>query len=240
MSSSRHPMGRRQFLVSSSVGALAAVTLGPKLFAAGGGAPKRLAVGFAGLDETATVFAAARVPAADGGFIGRGARISVSGASGASARPIERRAVELLAHYSYDEGGEQRVAPFRAWAGSRLTGCQGNTVNFTVPVDETENIALSVETERGAPQANASRRDALTISAPEVTALPVTLSLGRGGDSLKLVRGFYVIAPLFENDSEPSWSGYALNKVGGRWALADRDGNVAPFEHFVLRIDYAS
>ena len=54
---------------------------------------------------------------------------------------------------------------------------------------------------------------------PEGAALPVTLSLASGDDSLKLVRGFYVVAPLFENDSEPSWSGYGLNKVDGRWAL---------------------
>jgi hypothetical protein len=27
--------------------------------------------------------------------------------------------------------------------------------------------------------------------------------------------------------------------AGGRWTLQDRDGNPAPFEHFVLRIDYA-
>ena len=74
----------------------------------------------------------------------------------------------------------------------------------------------------------------------ESHALPVTLSLLSGGDSLKLVRGFYVIVPLFEQDSEPRWSEWQVRRVDGRMALVDANGNPALFEHFVLRIDYAS
>lgn len=240
MSTSRHLIGRRQFLVASSACAIATSVLGPKLFASEAGAPpKRMAVGFARFDEGANVIAAADIPAGDGAFIGRGARISVSGASGASGKSIERRAVELLAHYSYMDGAERKIAPYRAWGCSRVTGCQGSPVSFTVPVDETQKIVFSVETERGLPRASATRRDALAGVTPEAAALPVTLTL-QSGAGTKLVRGFYVIVPLFDDDAEPRWSSYAMQKLDGRWALADRGGNLAPFEHFVLRIDYAS
>src|SRR5258705_6766013 len=128
MNTNGHTIGRREFLLVSSTCALAAAAVGPKLF--GGeikaSPPRQLAVGFAPLDETASMIAASGIPAGDGRFIGRGARITVSGASGASADPRERRGVELLTHYSYFDGSERRDAPFRAWGCSRKTGCQGN------------------------------------------------------------------------------------------------------------------
>ena len=237
--STRHLIGRRQFLVTSSACAVATVAIGPKLFAAETDAPRRLAVGFARFDD-ATVIAAEQITAGDGAFIGRGARISVSGASGASADPKERRAVELVTHYSYFDGAERKLAPFRAWACSRETGCQGNPVSFTVPVDEMQKILFTVETERGTPRAGITRRDALAGGGtPEAVALPVTLTL-QSGAGMKLTRGFYVIVPMYDNDAEPRWSAYELKKHEGRWALVDGAGNVAPFEHFVLRIDYAN
>jgi len=70
--------------------------------------------------------------------------------------------------------------------------------------------------------------------------MPVTLSLRSDPASLKLVPGFYVIVPLFADDREPAWSRWQIRRVGGRMALADANGNSAPFEHFVLRIEYAS
>jgi hypothetical protein len=241
MSTNRHLMGRRQFLIASSACALATASIGPKLFAGeAGAAPRRLAVGFAAFDETARVMPAAAIPAGDGAFIGRGARILVSGASGVSGDPIHRRAVELVAHYPYFEGSERRLAPFRAWGCSRTTGCEGSPANFTVPVDETQRIVFSVETERGNPSAAATRRDALTGSTPQIEALPVTLTLASGAGTLKLARGFYVIVPLFDDDGEPRWGSYELRQADGRWALHARDGKAAEFEHFVLRIDYAS
>lgn len=245
MSISRHEFGRRQFLIASSTCALATAVVGPKLFAgASASLPKRLAVGFASVDEDAALNAASTVPAGDGGFIGRGARIMVSGASGASADPGQRRAVELLAHYGYFEGSERRDAPFRAWGCSRKTGCQGNSVSFNVPVDEEQRIRFSVGVESGATSTGAptTRRRAVGAVATESHALPVTLSLLSDPASLKLVRGFYVIVPLFERDAEPRWSAWKLGRVDGRMALVDRsgDGHLAPFEHFVLRIDYAS
>ncbi|HYU25784.1 MAG TPA: hypothetical protein VEO74_11310 [Thermoanaerobaculia bacterium] len=233
-------IGRREFLVLSSTCALAAAAMGPKVFAGETAAPKRLAVGYAPPDESTSLVAASSIPAGDGRFIRRGARISVSGASGFSSDPRSRRAVDLLVDYSYWDGAARKAAPFRAWACSRTTGCQGNPVKFTVPVDEVQKISFRVGVERGLDGAAArGRRD--TDGPPAITddALPVTLSMLSDSSSLKLVRGFYVIVPLFDDDAEPRWSAYTLQQREGRWALQDREGNVAPFEHFVLRIDYA-
>ena len=238
--STRHGMGRRQFLIASSACAIASATIGPKLFAAESGAPlKRLAVGFARLEETTAVVAAEDISAGDGAFIGRGARISVSGASGASADPKNRRTVELLTHYAYLDGAERKIASYRAWGCSRTTGCEGNPVSFNVPVDEMQSIAFSVGTERGHIGGGGTRREAFTNEMPEALQFPMTLTL-QSGEDMKLVRGFYVIVPLFGGDRAPRWSAYELKRVDGRWALTDSEGNVAPFEHFILRIDYAS
>jgi hypothetical protein len=45
---------------------------------------------------------------------------------------------------------------------------------------------------------------------------------------------------MFENDAEPRWSAWRLDRFDGRMSLVNGNGDVAPFEHFVLRIDYAS
>jgi hypothetical protein len=220
---------------------VAAATLGPKLFAGAAlPSPKRLAVGFASFDENAAVTSAAEIPAADGVFIGRGARITTSGASGAPVEARARRGVELLAHFPYLDGAQRRSAPFRAWACSRVTGCQGNSVGFTVPVDEVQKITFTIGAETGAPGATATRRDAMTADIIESTTLPLTLSLQGDTDSFKLARGFYVVVPVFEGDTDPSWRHWTLRVVEGRWALVDRKGNTAPFEHFVLKVDYAT
>ena len=241
--SNRHEIGRRQFLILSSTCALATATIGPKLFAGEivSSSPKSLAVGFVAFGENASLGPASSVPAADGGFISRGARIAVSGASGASSDPRSRRAVELITHFSYFDGAERRSTPFRAWGCSRTTGCSGNRVNFTVPVDDVQQIRFTVVAERGAPVGLASRRDAITGGgATESTDLPLSLSLTSEAGSLKLARGYYVVVPIFDGDAEPQWSRYSVRESEGRWTLQDADGNAAPFEHFVLRIDYAT
>jgi hypothetical protein len=237
--SNRHLMGRRQFLIFSSTCAVAAATVGPKLFAGESAPPKRLAGGFMPFDGGDAVVDAAAIPAGDGAFIGRGARVTASGASGASADPRGRRAVELIAHFSYFDGAERKVAPFRAWGCSRVTGCQGNPVGFTVPVDEVQKIVLTVGVERGAPENTTSRREALRGDVTESSALPLVLSLQDEPGALKLARGFYVIVPMFDGDSDPRWSSWTVRAAGGRFSLVDAEGNVAPFEHFVLRVDYA-
>lgn len=241
MNTKRHQMGRRDFLRVSTTCAVATVAVGPKLLAGlGATSPRRLAVGFSSPDDFHGVIDATSIPAADGTFIGRGARVTVSGASGAPAEPRARRTVDLLAHYSYFDGAERKSAPFRAWSCSRTTGCQGNRISFNVPVDELQKLAFSVESERGTPTGTiASRRDAVLGGAAESSLAPVILSLTSEADSLKLVRGYYVIVPLFDGDSAPSWSAFELRLHEGRMALVDRNGAVAPFEHFVLKIDYA-
>jgi hypothetical protein len=239
--SNRHLVGRRQFLVLSSTCAVAAATVGPKLFAGGLALPKRLAVGFAALTQADAVFAASVIPATDGGFIGRGARVTVSGASGAPVQPRDRRAVQILAHYSYLDGAERRNAPFQAWACSRATGCQGSPVGFTVPVDEVQRISLTLGVETGEPKKTAGRQlQTQAVDATESTMLPLTLSLQDEEGAFKLARGFYVVVPLFEGDSDPRWSAWSLRAIEGRWTLVDADGNAASFEHFVLRVDYAT
>lgn len=230
--SNRQLIGRRQFLVVSSTCAVAAATVGPNLFAGDASQPKRLAVGFAGFGDDPSVMPAASIPSGDGGFIGRGARITTTGAIAASEVPRERKAVELLAHYSYADGGERRVAPYVAWASSRRTGSQGNGVGFTVPVDEVQKIVLTVGVARNRNQVKEDGGDS--------TSVPVTLSLQDGDGAVRLVRGYYVIVPMFEGDSDPNWSNWNVVKSGGRPSLVDREGNVAPFEHFVLTVDYAS
>jgi hypothetical protein len=239
MSNERGSMDRREFLIVSSTVAVATAAAGPKLFAAQAAAPKQLAIGFAPPGEAGGLVAASSITSGDGAFNSRGARVIVSGASGIAADPRSRRAVDLVVNYSYFEGAQRREAPFRAWSCNRATGCQGSPVSFTVPVDETQKISFRVGVEDAAPV----RQRAATESGPRVSSddgLPLTLSMLSDPSSLKLVRGYYVIVPLFEGDREPRWSAWTLDRREGRWALHDADGKVAPFEHFVLEIDYAA
>ncbi|HEX8169726.1 MAG TPA: hypothetical protein VF824_04205 [Thermoanaerobaculia bacterium] len=238
MTTKSKQIGRRQFLVFSST-AIATAAVAPKLFGATLAAPKRLAIGYAPLDESSAASAASSIPAGDGKFIHRGARIAVLGTRLPSSDPRAMRTVDLLAHYSVMDGSERKDLPFRAWAGSRRNGGQGSPAIFNMPVDETQKLVFTVETQSGMPSGTAaSRRDAFTAPT-ESKVLPLTLSLTSEEGSLKLVRGYYIIVPLFDNDSEPRWSAYAIRQVDGRWTLADRDGKAADFEHFLLRIDYA-
>lgn len=242
----RQLMGRRQFLALSSTCALAAATVGPRLFAGEAASPNRLAVGFKSFDHESVV-AASSIPAGDGAFIGRGARVTASGASGASAEAHARRAVELTAHFAYFDGAERKIAPFVAWGCSRATGCQSSPVGFTVPVDEVQKIVLTVGIDRGksgssSAKTTSTRRTAIGIGAAEntTTVLPLTLSLQNDEGAYKLARGFYVVVPMSASDSDPRWSAWTIRAIEGRFALVDADGNVAPFEHLVLRVDYAA
>jgi len=228
--SNRQLIGRRQFLAISSTCAVAAATVGPKLFAGESAQPKRLAVGFAAFGDDRVV-AAAAIPSGDGGFIGRGARIATAGAIAASDVPRERKAVELIAHYSYMDGNRRDVAPFVAWASSRVTGSHGNGVGFTVPVGEVQKIVLTVGVARSTVVKNATA---------DSTSVPLTLSLQDGDGAVRLVRGYYVVVPMFDGDREPAWGSWTIGTVNSRPALVNREGTVAPFEHFVLSVDYAS
>lgn len=240
MNTSRHTgMGRREFLQLSSIGALATAAVGPKMFAKEAAQPQRLAIGFVEL-EGGALAAAERIPSVDGGFISRGARISVSG-GGTFADAAQRRAVELVANFSYFEGSEQRLAPFKAWGCSRVTGCAGNPVSFSMPVEGDQKLRLAVTSERMSGGSSLVKRLGVDGSRVESRELPVTLSLAGGAGDVNLVRGFYVVVPLFEGDREPSWSSLEMKQAGGRWALHARGTeNAAELEHFVLRVDYAT
>lgn len=236
-------IGRREFLVVSSTVSVATAALGPRLFASEGTAPRRLTFGYAPLDADAPVRSALEIPASDGGFIGRGARIVVSGSSGGSGDPRARRALEFLAHFSYYDGAERKIAPFRAWATNRTPGEHGHSVAFHVPVDEVQKISFSVGVERpsdGMVFRAVKRRASAGGDQQTLDALPVVLSLQGEADSLKLARGFYVIVPLFDGDSEPRWPSWTLATREGRVQLVDAAGNPASFEHFVLKTDYAT
>lgn len=231
-------IGRRQFLIASSTCAVAAATVGPDLFAGAVSAPpRRLAIGYSAAGENGTVFAAAALRAGDDAFIDRGARITVNGSSGA-ASPAKRRAVDVLAHFLDEEKGT--LIPFRAWVANRTNGAQGSIGAFTMPVDRQHKVILSVEAERGTPAGKTpTRRDTLFGNTTETVMLPVTLSLRNEPNSVKLARGAYIIVPMFAGDREPKWSSYTLGTHAGRVALVDRDGVVAPFDHFVMSVDYA-
>lgn len=228
-------IGRRKFLVLSSTCAVGAIAVGPKLFAAPPAAQARLALGFAPFDSVAGLVAASTIPAGDGAFIARGARVTVGGSSGAPAGGS--RAVELVANYSYMNGARREIAPFRAWACDPRTGCGGNRVNFNVPVDEVQVLSFQIAV---TPSANASSNaGSKKVGGSDGLSLPVELTL-LSGEGVKLTRGYYVLVPLLDKATEPAWSAYSVAEVDGRWVLADAAGNVAPFEHFVIRIDYAS
>ncbi|HEY0144237.1 MAG TPA: hypothetical protein VGF48_25350 [Thermoanaerobaculia bacterium] len=241
METSRHTgMGRRAFLQLSSIGALATAAVGPKMFAGEAAQPQRLAVGFVEL-EGGALAAAERIPGVDGGFISRGARISVSG-GGTFADAAQRRAVELIAKFSYFEGSERRLAPFRAWGCSRVTGCAGNSISFSMPVEDEQKVRFSVTSERLSGGSVVAKRLGVGEGPRlESRELPVTLSLVGDAGDLNLTRGFYVVVPMFEGDREPHWSSLEMKQAGGRWALHARGTEAAAeLEHFVLRVDYAT
>lgn len=236
-------IGRREFLIASSTCALATTVVAPRLFAAEAPVPaKRLAVGFARATEVAPLIPASSIPVGDGTFLRAGALVTVSGTSGLSSEPLARRAVELRTNFAYFDGAESRSAPFRAWAANRKTGGQGNSIRFTVPMDLSPRITLTVVLESGERAAGAptSRRRAIGAGPTGETALPLVLTVNDGEEgAIKLVRGYYVIVPLFEGEAEPDWSSYRLFRIDGRWALLDRSSVPASFEHLVLRVDYA-
>jgi hypothetical protein len=241
MMSKRFEIGRREFLVASSTVVAAAATMGPQLFAAAPASAKRLAVGFVPLhrpDES--LVSAATLPSGDGGFISRGARIALSGTSGGSHVASSRRAVELLVEHSYFDGAQERNVPFLAWAASRMTGDQGNTVNFTVPVDQTQMLSMHVRAESGSVTGSSStRRRAIGSAGSGLQTELLPLVFGIQNDAaIKLNRGFYVVVPVFAGESDPNWQAYTLERVDGRWALKGW-AEVASFEHLVLSIDYA-
>lgn len=243
-------IGRREFIQVSSAVAAGAVLLGPEVLASElATAPKRLAVGFVNyiLDKSQLnaldVVSANEIIGTDGGFISRGARVSVVSTGWASADPRTRRAVELNANFEYFDGAERRTAPFHAWTYDRTTGDAGNPISFFVPVDEQQQIRMSLGTEISAPPATGKRRAAggAPASSASKALLPFTLSLKGDPDSYRLVRGYFILVPLAEGQSEPSWSSYKLWYRKGHWSLHEgSDLHAAEIEHLVVRVSYGA
>ena len=233
-------IGRRNFLKVSSA-ALATATFAPRLLG-NDEAPRRLVVGYAPLDEPDRLAAVSSVGSGDGSFITRGARVSLSGLAGVAASATAGRAVELVVNYSYFDGAERKEAPFVAWGCNTETGCQGSPISFNVPVDEEQRISISIRTQKSVAKAGVptSRRRAVGgPGEPMNESHPLVLTL-LSEDGAKLRRGYYVIVPMFAGDSEPLWYAYDVAMVEGRRTLVDGAGRPAPFEHFVVQIDYAT
>lgn len=242
MSTSRHQgVGRREFLATSAC-VLASAAVGPELLAGLTVQPRLIVAGFAPLDiESAgtdafqrNVVAAERNGAADPAFLRHGASVLMNGLSGGD--PRARRALDFLTHYTVSDGGEPRLVPYHVWAGG------GSPVRFTVPVDGQQRIRFSVTAPMPvamAPQPSSRRAFASRQASAETvpTALPVELSLD---GNISLRRGFFVVVPIYDGQSSPDWSRYSLRRSGGRWALHGADNAPAAFEHFVVRVDYAT
>jgi len=242
--SERHRLGRREFLIASSACAVATTVLGPQLFASDRSqSVPRIAVGFARVGEKAALVPASSISSSDGGFISRGARIAVSGSSGTPDDPRARRAVELQVHFPYFDGARIENAPFHAWSSSRVTGGQGSPIRFTVPVDLVQKVDMTLVLESGDREAGSPTSRRRAIGGPGATttntSFPVSFAVRDDESAVKLVRGFYVLVPLFDNDAEPAWSDFRLFQRNGRWTLVDRTGDAAAFEHLVLHIGYA-
>jgi hypothetical protein len=223
------------------------MVLGPRLFASEAGPSKRLAVGFVnylfdksnlnGLD----VVPASDIIGTDGRFISRGARVSVVSTGRAEADPRHRRAVELNVNFSYLDGAQRRTAPFHAWTYDRTTGDSGNPISFFVPLDDEQQIRMTVGTEISVAAAPGKRRAAAAAPTTSTDLLPFTLSAKNDLDSIAIARGYYILVPLVEGQSDPNWSAYKLWYRNGHWGLHEgTDLHAAEVEHLVLRLSYGS
>ncbi|MDQ3280929.1 MAG: twin-arginine translocation signal domain-containing protein [Acidobacteriota bacterium] len=235
-------MGRRQFLVLSSI-AVASAAVAPKLFADEAVAAEnagRVAVGFAPMDEKGALRSASDIMSGDGAFISRGARLTVFGAYGASENSEARRVVDLSLNYASFDGEKAQALPFHAWGASRASGTEASPTSFTVPVDADQQLSFIVRTQTGRPPGTlASRRSLLDTEAREAE-MPVALTTLSAQGQLKIARGYYVLVPLAGTENEPRWSEYRMGRVGNRITVVGDEGNVAPFEHLLVRVDYAS
>ncbi|HEX8619146.1 MAG TPA: hypothetical protein VF911_16310, partial [Thermoanaerobaculia bacterium] len=114
--------------------------------------------------------------------------------------------------------------------------------SFHVPVDLSQKLSFTVTGERNvsAPGVPTGRFQRAEGEAIEKSVVPVTLALANEAGAVALARGFYVFAPMYAGDMQPQWSSFTLRQDGGNWTLVGREGEPAPFEHFVIRIDYGA
>lgn len=240
-------IGRRQFIQVSSAAAAGTILLGPTMLATPAiQAPTRLAVGFVDwISDTAAirldVLPGAKVWGSDGAFLRHDAQITIVSASRSSAGSQVRRAVALNANFSYFEGAEERVAPFFAWTYDPKSRSSSNRSSFRIPLDTQQSIRLVVGLKSASSPSSSRRRAAGGSSAASNSALPFTLSLRDEPGSYRLARGFYILVPLLDGESDPTWSSYVFAFRAGQWGLYERgSAHLASFEHFVLRANYAT
>ena len=244
MSKRDEGIDRRQFLITSSTAAAVAWAVGPATLGdVTGEKPSRFAVGFVRTDDVAASdgavtgnVRAARRSGGDGThFASDRAAVTILGITAADGDT--HRTSELIAHFEIKDGDQRVSVPYRAWGSSRDTGCAGKPVSFSVPLSDSGKVSLSLVAH--APQAKApvSRRSFFAPDREKEGPVPVTLSLRGERGTTKLMRGYYVIVPLYGREREPRWSSYRLRKRGHGYALENViDSRPARFEHAVVRI----
>jgi len=244
MSQRERGIDRREFLITSSTAAAVAAMVGPAALAdVTGETPSRFAVGFVRTGDVATsgegvtsnVRAARRAGGADTDFSGDRAAVTILGICPADGDT--HRTSELIAHFEIADGDQKLSVPYRAWGTNRATGCAGKTVTFTVPVADTGKVSLSLLPRTPEAKPIVSRRSLFEREEENNGPVPVTLSVRGGRGTTKLMRGYYVIVPLYGREREPRWSSYRLRVTNHRYALENViDSRPANFEHAVVKI----
>jgi hypothetical protein len=253
MKQQKDGLGRREFLVLASSTAVAAIAFGDELLLprAAAATPRRVALGYAGLDAPDTsgpnflssnVGSALSAASGDGSLISSGTRVSVLG--GHFTKGKSPAHVDLVAKFSVWVNGVRQELPFYAWSYDGVHGMKSSPVTFTVPMAATQRLSLSLLFP-AAPISTAVREIAARAglsAGPGEEEVPVVLSIAsEKGSAAGLRRGFYVLAPLSDGAAEPDWQSYQLRMEGGP-RLVDVRGRTpvdAQFDYIILRIDAA-
>jgi hypothetical protein len=224
---------RRQFLKVASVAAVGVAFSERRLFAAtSSGIVPLLGVGYAAsLPQdgfTVPMADASAILSPDPGFISRGARVTVVGASRAKQYANTAGGIGVDAYFPITGRETARFPRFAFWsaANDALTG----QVSFRMPALATTGLAFVVRRMRPAAGDGTSN----TVPALETETSPLTLSLGNA-DGPKLARGVYALAFREENgDSAPNWNRTLLTRQSGQYSLS----GVTGVTYVLLRVDY--
>ena len=235
-------LGRREFLLLTSSCAAATLALGPNLFAGVLSSDRQLAVGYApmgaiGSDELFALASADALNSSDGYFLRKGVHVKLAGFG---LGDESRRTLVFRPHYIIDGSTD---VPVDAWRFTRSTSAAGGRVSFVMPIEVDQRLRFSLLTgPRNLPVAH--RRAIGAPAAPDAEqSLDITFSLLNESDVVKLMRGYYVIVPLYDGAAAPRWNATTLRIHDGNVLMHEmRDGIAQPVqrEHFVLRFDYAT
>ncbi|HEY2322163.1 MAG TPA: hypothetical protein VGJ82_04780 [Thermoanaerobaculia bacterium] len=179
----------------------------------------------------------------DRAFSQSGARLRIAGFWRAPQHENEPLTVGVNVHFPV-AGAPDGRAPFIAWASVSPARTASPTA-FTVPVDGSNPIELSVDT---AVRVNAP---ALHRELPEPAREESFLRIGMGGDGAKLRRGVYFVAVRESSkDPRPDWS--SIHVVAPKDGVLSPKGTgplfaetlfgrrAVPFSYVVLTADYAT